>query len=181
MFNGDRSIGYCVETVIKSNVNRMEYAKESVKLHERLMECGLFDVYASFNEFRLKNHYQAAAWADGNLKLMGKTVRSHFLFQHAKNGASDEGNFVYRYEARSKDTAGSRKGILAYVQLHGEEYCTKYNVKYHHYGSSYNTTKACFPDIREIFCYKLLELIEVGPAVQFILPSDLTGSKHQRI
>ncbi|KAE9546827.1 hypothetical protein FO519_009961, partial [Halicephalobus sp. NKZ332] len=118
-----------------------------------------------------------AAWVDGNLKFMSEAVRSHFFVQHVKNGGTDESDFDYRYERRPKDMPGSRRGLLAYVQLHGEEYPTKYNVKCHHFGSSTTAPKGSFPDIKEIFCYKLLELLGVGPAVQFILPSVLKGNK----
>ncbi|CAJ0574717.1 unnamed protein product, partial [Mesorhabditis spiculigera] len=39
------------------------------------------------------------------------------------------------------------------------------------------TVKLTAIDIKGIFCYKLLELIQVGPQAQFILPNRLTGSK----
>jgi hypothetical protein len=155
----------------------MENAKEAVKLHERLMKSGLFYVYSSFNEFRLKNHYQAAAWIDGDLDMMSKAVQNHFLIQHGQRGGTSEIDFYYSSWARSEDMRGTRNGILVSVQLHGEEHPTKYSVKCHHFRSKSFCQRASFPDIIEIFCYKFLELLGVGPAVQFILPSVWTGTK----
>lgn len=166
-----------VESTLKSSKNRVDVAKRAVELHQRLMESGLFDVYASFEKFRMEKHHLAASWTDGLLEIMGKAVRDHFLVQHIQKGGTDASSMEYNYEGRSNDMAGSRKGIIVKVKLHGEEVATKYNVKCHHFGSSSLTAKSSFPDIKEIYLYKLLELIGVGPCAQFILPSECTGSR----
>jgi len=167
----------CVENAITSKDNRIENAKESARLHEQLMKSNLFHVYPSFNEFRMKRHHQAVAWLDGDLNMIGEAAKDHFLVQHGLKGGAPETGFEYRYEPRPKSMGGTRKGIVVYAKLHGEEYPTKYSVKCHHFGTTDNTPKGSFPDIREIFCYKLLELIKVGPAVQFILPNPLIGNR----
>lgn len=182
-----------VDIAMKPGAERMSNAKEAVKLHTRLMESGFFDVYSSFNSFCMENHHRVASWTDGNLQLMKEAVQSHFRAQHFKHGADDESDFICRFESRPTNLGGSRKNTLAYVQLHGEKEETKYNVKLnfsnleqfnyqnlfrcHHFGSSSNSAKGQSPDIKEFFCYKLLELINVGPHAQFILPNKLVGSK----
>uniref|UniRef100_A0A8R1IBT6 Ubiquitin-like domain-containing protein n=1 Tax=Caenorhabditis japonica TaxID=281687 RepID=A0A8R1IBT6_CAEJA len=135
-----------VGIAMKAGPDRMENAKEAVKLHMRLLEKGFFNVYSSFNEFRLENHYKVASWTDGNTELMREATRNHFLRQHFKRGADDESDFVCRFEARPRDLGGSRKNTLAYVQLHGEKEETKYNVNDKLTGSRtsmYIATKWC--------------------------------------
>lgn len=64
---------------------------------------------------------------------------------------------------------GTRAGIVVAVTCNDEE--TNYYMKtYHHAGSSFslqNTSKQHLPDLREMFAYRLLELIGVGPVVFF--------------
>ncbi|KAE9551019.1 hypothetical protein FO519_005753 [Halicephalobus sp. NKZ332] len=141
------------------------------------MKSGFFKVYTSFDEFRANNHYQVAAWADDDLDIMNKAVESYFHLQHGQKGGTSEIDFHYSSMSRPEDMRDTRSEILVTVQLHGEEYPTKYGVKYHHFGSRNFYPKTSFPDMREIFCYKLLELIEVGPAVQFILPGMLKDTE----
>ncbi|CAB3405579.1 unnamed protein product [Caenorhabditis bovis] len=119
-----------VGIAMKAGPERMENAKEAVKLHTRLLEKGFFNVYSSFNEFRMENHHKVASWTDGNTELMREATVNHFRALHFKRGADDESDFVCRFEARPRDLGGSRKNTLAYVQLHGEKEETKYNVKY---------------------------------------------------
>ncbi|CAB3405572.1 unnamed protein product [Caenorhabditis bovis] len=103
-----------VGIAMKAGPERMENAKEAVKLHTRLLEKGFFNVYSSFNEFRMENHHKVASWTDGNTELMREATVNHFRALHFKRGADDE----------------FTKNTLAYVQLHGEKEETKYNVKY---------------------------------------------------
>ncbi|KAE9546618.1 hypothetical protein FO519_010170, partial [Halicephalobus sp. NKZ332] len=106
----------------------------------------------------MNNHDQVAAWVD--LDIMSKAVRNHFLRQHGRRGGTSEGDFYYRFMPRPMNICGTRSGILVNVQLHGEEYPTKYSVKCHQFGTSSSCQKASSPDIIVIFCYKLLEVIE---------------------
>ncbi|CAJ0582174.1 unnamed protein product, partial [Mesorhabditis spiculigera] len=162
--------------VKNSSPERMRNAEEAVRLHTRLMDKGFFDVYCSFAAFRMENHHKVVFLTDGSTTLMKEATVSHFRALHYKRGADDEWDFVCRFEARPSDLGGTRKNTLAYVQLYGEMEETKYNVKCHHFGSS-SSTKGRVPDIKEIFCYKLLELINVGPHVQFIIPKKLPRTR----
>ncbi|KAE9546194.1 hypothetical protein FO519_010594, partial [Halicephalobus sp. NKZ332] len=136
------------------------------------MKSGFFKAYSNFDEFQTNNHYQVAAWADNDLDVMNEAVESYFHLQHGRRGGTSEGDFYYRYMPRPMNICGTRNGILVNVQLHREEYPTKYSIKRHHFGTSSSCQKASPPDIRVIFCYKLLEVIEVGPAVQFIISKE---------
>ncbi|CAO4386431.1 unnamed protein product [Caenorhabditis nigoni] len=114
------------------------------------MENDFLIVYCSFNSFQMENQHEIAFWADESTQLMREASESYFLGQHFKRRANDETDFVCRFDYCPVDLGESRKGTLAYVQLHGQKEETKYNNKSHHFGS---------PDIKETFCYKLLELI----------------------
>lgn len=65
--------------------------------------------------------------------------------------------------------SGTRAGIVVTVVCNDKE--TNYHMKtYHHAGSSnylQSTSKRYLPDLREMFAYRLLELIGVGPVVFF--------------
>lgn len=165
-----------VDIAMKPGRERISNARDAVKLHKRLMENGFFDVYSSFDSFRRQYHHMIASWTDGSPALMKEAARNHFRAKHFQLGADDEKDFVCRLEARSEDLGGSRKNTLVFVQLHNERKETKYNLKCHHYGSSSGSAKRQSPDIKELYGYKLLELIEVGPHVEFVLPNELTGS-----
>lgn len=114
---------------MKPGKERMSNAKEAVKLHERLMKSGFFDVYASFNEFCMTNHSTVASWTDGNLVLMRKAAEAHFRAQHFIRGAKDEAEFMFFYENLPENLPGSHKGLIVYAKLHGEEEATRYYVK----------------------------------------------------
>ncbi|CAI4222051.1 unnamed protein product [Auanema sp. JU1783] len=166
-----------VEIAMKGGPRRMQTCKEAVRLHADLMDNGFFYAYSRFNTYRMENHYKVASWTDDDTKLMREATLSHFRAIHFKRGANDELDFVCRFEPRPGELGGSRKNTLAYVRLHGEQDETKYNVKCHHFGSSSSSAKGQSPDIKEFYCYKLLELLNVGPQVHFILPNILTGSR----
>lgn len=64
---------------------------------------------------------------------------------------------------------GTRAGIVVMVVCNDKE-VNYYMKTYHHAGSSIslqNTSKRHLPDLREMFAYRLLELIGVGPVVFF--------------
>jgi len=169
---------YCnyVEAVNKSQDKRVENAKRCVELHMQLMGSDFFNVYLRFDDYRLKHQAEVAACADGDLEMIAKAAENHFLLQHGRRGGTSEAGFEFSYEPRSDGMRGSRRGIIVDVKLHGEKESIKYSIKCHHYGTS-SFSKGSPPSIIELFCYKLLELIKVGPAVQFIFPTVHTGSK----
>lgn len=69
-----------------------------------------------------------------------------------------ENNFHFEYVP--KDSTGTRSGIILSVEL-GKSQNEKWQVKTHHHGgSTFNSDTG--PDIRELFCYKMFELIRVS-------------------
>ena len=168
---------YYVEAVKKSGTKRMENAKTSVELHKHLMDCGFFKTYLHLDVFRRKYQSLVASWADGHVELIAEAARTHFLLLHGQRGGTTEADFEFRYEPRTTDMRGTRNGILAYVKLHRDEQPTKYNIKCHHFGSNIFTSRRSPPSIIELYSYKLLELITVGPKVQFIYTSKDIGSR----
>ncbi|CAI4228201.1 unnamed protein product [Auanema sp. JU1783] len=166
----------CVENVRKRLAPDVDTAHRAVQHHEILILSHFFDAYVAFEDYRRK-HQPEVARADGVVELMANAAENHFLIQHGMRGGTTEDGFKYEWNPRSDDMRGTRNGIIAHVQLHGEEHPTKYSVKCHHYGSTAFSSKGYSPDILELFSYKILELLNVGPAVQFILPSSSTGGK----
>src|SRR4051812_20819158 len=98
-----------VDIAMKPGAERMSNAKEAVKLHTRLIGNCLFNVYSSFNAFRMENHDKVAFWTDENLQLMKEATETHFRAQHYKLGADDESDFICRFKSRPTNLGGSRK------------------------------------------------------------------------
>jgi len=98
------------------------------------------------------------------------------------NGGIEKYDFYCKIGSLPEGVQSTHNNIMAKVKLHGENEITKYNVKSHHFGpkicrddapSSVNkSVKGSKPDIIEFYCYKLLELIKVGPEVHFIFPKN---------
>jgi hypothetical protein len=141
------------------------------------MESGFFGLYPKFDDFRKEMQPKVAAWLDGTTQFMGETAKLYFYTKHVQNGGVDDSDFIYHYKPKPISQGGIHPGIIVKVQLHGENKVTKYSIKCHHYEASSYSPRSSVPDIKEIFIYKLLELINVGPNVQFIFPSKLIGSK----
>ncbi|CAJ0919863.1 unnamed protein product, partial [Mesorhabditis belari] len=76
-----------------------------------------------------------------------------------------------------EQTSNAEDAIKLHMRLMEKEKVTKYNVKCHHYGATSARPKGMPLQIREFYIYKLLELIDVGPHSQFILPNKCAGSK----
>ncbi|CAI4220877.1 unnamed protein product [Auanema sp. JU1783] len=166
----------CVEQVLQRCSNKVEIAKEAVQHHELLTESGFFKVYVQFNTFRRKNHTKVAAWTDGDVGLIRKATEEYFHNLHDQSRGNKDSKFTCYFEERDEDLGGRPTNTLAFVQIHGEDSITKYNVKCHHYGPK-GLSSGQVPDVSEFFCYKLLALIGVGPESHIIPPSISTGTK----
>ena len=133
---------------------------------------GFFEAYGRFQDYRNRNHWKIVRYFNGETPIIATASREHFLIRNALEGkhilqtdiilflGGSEGDFHFRYEP--KGSVGSRCGIIVHVQLVDTEKEIKWQVKTHHHGGSTFSTETTGPDIRELFCYKLFELIGVS-------------------
>ncbi|CAJ0582431.1 unnamed protein product, partial [Mesorhabditis spiculigera] len=166
----------CVDIVLKQRWDKAEKANEAVELHERLTISGFFDVYVEFNNFVIQNHTKVAAWTDGDVGLIRKATEQYFRNLQDQNRGNEDSKFVCYFEERDADLEGCSTSTLAFVQIHGEDSVSKYNVKFHHYGPK-GGRLGQRPYVAEFYCYKLLALIGVGPKSHIIPPSMATGTE----
>ncbi|MGI4852374.1 MAG: hypothetical protein ACRYGR_10615 [Janthinobacterium lividum] len=105
-----------------------------------------------------------------NLKLVSE---EYFRHHYAKNGFTTEKvNFLNKNDG---DQTGARM-IISLVKNDTEEKLDKtYYIKTHQEGSQGNRTSSSILDPKEVFIYKLFELIKVGPKAHFF-SSHLSGT-----
>ncbi|KAI8913577.1 hypothetical protein EDD86DRAFT_231847 [Gorgonomyces haynaldii] len=98
-----------------------------------------------------------AEYLDGNAEVIQTAVREHFLAQHCKAGLNESLFNTHFSPKRSGIQSGFTCDVVNGTQT------VQSNVK---------SIKP--PDTKELFVYKLLHHIGIGPEVQFIIPSHGT-------
>jgi hypothetical protein len=107
-----------------------------------------------------------ADYLDGNTEVIQAAVREHFLAQHCKSGL-DEGLYDISFAPKK---SGIQSGCICDVS-NGTR-TTRYYIKTHQNGPTEDNPKSLKqPDTKELFVYKLLDYIGIGPQVHFIIPS----------
>lgn len=102
-----------------------------------------------------------ATQLDAERDIIENSVRSYFFALHQTNGGRLE-DFCSEFFNK---TSGDQTGVLAVINAR------KYFVKTHQHGpTNSNPRSVAPPDSKEIFVYKLLELIGIGSVVHYILP-----------
>ncbi|EGT46092.1 hypothetical protein CAEBREN_03594 [Caenorhabditis brenneri] len=166
----------CVELMKKSRSDKVALAKEAAKHHTRLKESGFFNVYAQFSNFRRQNHTKVAAWTDEDVVMICKATEEYFRNLHDERRGNEDSEFKIYFEERPAEVGGRPASTIAFVQIHGEDVFTKFNIKCHHSGPEGSSSDQ-EPDVSEFYCYKLLASIGVAPESHFISPSMSTGTK----
>jgi hypothetical protein len=106
-----------------------------------------------------------ADYSDENTEVIQAAVKDHFLFQHVKAGL-DESLFDITF---SPKISGIQTGFICDVN-NGTQ-TVRYYIKTHQYGPTEDNVKSIKPpDTKELFVYKLLQHIGMGPEAQFIIP-----------
>ena len=112
-----------------------------------------------------------AEYLDGNAEVIQAAVREHFLAQHCKSGL-DESLFDISFAPKK---SGIQTGFICDVS-NGTQ-TARYYIKTHQHGPTEDNAKSMqHPDTKELFVYKLLHYIGIGPHVHFIIPSH--GAKR---
>ncbi|KAI3655531.1 hypothetical protein MP638_007192 [Amoeboaphelidium occidentale] len=113
--------------------------------------------------------HKIAEYLDGNAEVIQAAVREHFLAQHCKSGL-DESLYDISFAPKR---SGVQTGFICHVS-NGTQ-TARYFIKTHQYGPTEDNPKSLkSPDTKELFVYKLLHYIGIGPQVQFIIPSHGT-------
>jgi hypothetical protein len=148
---------------------RIDRAKDALKLAELLRDSGF--LYQNKERFELYEtlHSKIAEYLDGNAEVIQAAVREHFLAQHCKSGL-DESLYDISFSTKK---SGIQTGFICDVS-NGTQ-TARYYIKTHQYGPTEDNPKSLKqPDTKELFVYKLLHYIGIGPQVHFIIPSHGT-------
>ena len=110
-----------------------------------------------------------AEYLDGNAQVIQAAVREYFFFQHGMAGL-DESLFDISFSPKK---SGIQTGFTCDVNNGTQS--TRYYIKTHQHGPTEDNVKSIKPpDTKELFVYKLLNHIGMGPQVHFIVPSHGT-------
>lgn len=110
-----------------------------------------------------------AEWLDGNAGVIQAAVREYFFFLHVKAGLHDY-QFAISFSPKK---SGIQTGFTCDVS-NGTE-TVRYYIKTHQYGPTEDNVKSAKPpDTKELFVYKILYQIGVGPEAHFIIPTHGT-------
>ena len=108
-------------------------------------------------------------YLDGNADVIQAAVREYFLFQHGKAGL-EENHFKIKFSPKK---SGIQTGFICDVKNGTQS--VRYYIKTHQYGPTVDNVKSIKPpDTKELFVYKLLNHIGIGPQAHFIIPSHGT-------
>ncbi len=110
-----------------------------------------------------------AQYLDANTELIQSAVREYFLVQHCKAGL-DETLFDASFSPKMD---GIHAGFICDIS-NGPPNKIRYYAKTHQFGPTESHVESRKPpDIKEIFVYKLLQNIGIGPEAHFIIPSNV--------
>ncbi|ULT97061.1 hypothetical protein L3Y34_005110 [Caenorhabditis briggsae] len=166
----------CLDLVLKKTDDKKANARDAVRHHELLMKCGFFDVYLQFDDYRKQRHSKVASWTDEDINLIRDAAEQYFHRLHDLKRGNQEFDFICNFEDKDLELGGISNSTLAFVRIHGEDFVSKFYIKCHHFGPK-GTSSGQPPDINELYCYKLLELIAVGPTCHIVPPIITTGTK----
>lgn len=110
-------------------------------------------------------------YLDGNAEVIQSAVREYFLVQHCSAGL-DYSLFNVSFAPKK---SGIQTGFTCNVSDGTQT--VRYFIKTHQYGPTEDNPKSTrLPDTKELFVYKLLHLIGIGPQPHFIVSSHGTKS-----
>lgn len=151
------------------HLSRIECARAATISAPRLKRSQFFAAYPCYEKWRSKNHGLATTCLNSDLVSIENAALQYFQIKHAKREGAVP-NRDFSFEVFPKE-GGTRSGIRCTVKMHGDAEPSSYNFKSHHFGtSSWTVGSGKGPDVRELLIYKLLELIGVGPIIDYALP-----------
>jgi hypothetical protein len=148
---------------------RIQLAKAALKFSNSLIE----NEYITDSKERYELYEilvpKIEAYLDENAEVIQAAVREHFLSQQIKSGL-DESLYDISFAPKKR---GIQTGFIFDVS-NGTQ-TARYYIKTLQYGPTEDNPKSLKqPDTKELFVYKLLHYIGIGPQVRFIIPSHGT-------
>ncbi|EGF82330.1 hypothetical protein BATDEDRAFT_86582 [Batrachochytrium dendrobatidis JAM81] len=149
---------------------RILQAKYALNIAEKLVESKFINKATIANRQLYETLLlKIAEYLDGNAEVIQTAVKNYFFFQHGKAGL-DADLFDITFSPKK---SGIQTGFTCNVNNGTQSVC--YYIKTHQYGPTEDNIKSIKPpDIKELFVYKILHHIGIGPQVHFIIPSHGT-------
>lgn len=151
-----------------------------MKLYKRFDNSDLFFVYFDYDRFQKQHHQKAMLFADESELTIFEVAREYFHSKNHERGGRPE-DLICTKMARNVH-AGTRNAILIGVKMCGEKTITKYQIKYHHFAGKFlkSGQNPSGVDMKEVFCYKLLEVMGIDPRMQLVYSTQSLVSKTAR-
>jgi hypothetical protein len=147
-------------------VVRVDRANDALGFADDLRQCGYLRQNRQRYELYVTLHTKIADYLDGNTENIQTAVREYFLVQHCKAGL-DESLLAISFAPKK---SGIQTGFICDVSNGTQS--VRYYIKTHQYGLTEDNVKSIKPpDTKELFVYKLLHHIGIGPQAHFIIPS----------
>ncbi|KAJ1507951.1 hypothetical protein HMI54_003672 [Coelomomyces lativittatus] len=149
---------------------RMLEAKRALRIANQLIEND-FIINLPIKDQQLYETLlpKIAEYLDGHTELIQAAVKEYFLIQHCKAGL-DESLFDVSFAPKK---SGIQTGFTCDVSDGTQS--VRYYIKTHQYGPTEDKVKSIKPpDTKELFVYKLLHHIGIGPQPHFIIQSHGT-------
>jgi hypothetical protein len=148
---------------------RIQQAKAALKFCSSLIENDYITDSKERYELYKTLFSKIAEYLDGNAEIIQAAVKEYFLVQHCKAGL-DESLFDITFSPKK---SGIQTGFSC--DVYNGSQTIRYFVKTHQYGPTEDNVKSIkLPDTKELFVYKLLNRIGMGPQAHFIIPSHGT-------
>lgn len=96
-------------------------------------------------------------YVDRTIEFMQRTAKTFFTIMYAIKQPNWKDDPIFTFNEKP---GGSRSGTV--VNVRHQQGTTTYYMKTHHDAGDPSTSGRFYPDLREIFAYKLLELIKVS-------------------
>ncbi|XP_055308477.1 uncharacterized protein LOC129572533 [Sitodiplosis mosellana] len=151
---------------IEKNKRKEHIVKENVKICiqylEALVKDKFFHAYPKFGFTMIEFNNKYAHYVDVDHEYIKMAAKFYFSIRFANRGENPDVEIAFK----PKEKSGAQGGLICEVSKSGAQ-PTIYHIKTH-LGISTLTSHHVGVDLRELFVYKLLELIKVGPKVHFL-------------
>lgn len=151
-------------------VLRIQKAKFALMISNGLIESNFLYNLNIKDQILYKNLLsKIAEYLDGNAEVIQAAVSDYFLFQHGRAGLDHSLFDITFFPKKSGIQTGFTCDVNNGTQI------VRYYIKTHQYGPTEDNVKSIQPpDTKELFVYKLLHHIGIGPQPHLIIPTHGT-------
>jgi len=154
------------DTIHKLGMNaRVGRAQDAMLLAEELRKTRFILSSQELHEQYSTIFLKICSYLDNNLQVIQAATRAYFILQHCKAGLSEDRFKLTVYPKKSGIQVGFTCDVFDGIQT------ARFFIKTHQYGPTNDNPRSVKPpDSKEIFVYKLLFNLGIGPEVHFIVP-----------